>query len=148
MGTNASIAAVAALLIWVMGLKLFLMVHLPITLVAASLGVWFFYVQHQFEETHWDSREDWSFHAAALHGSSHYDLPPVLRWFSANVGVHHLASRIPFYRLTEVLREVQVLSEISRVTLRESFGAVRLVLWDEQKRRLVSFKEARAAMPA
>ena len=148
MGTNASIAAVAGLLIWAMGLKLFLLIHLPITLVAASLGVWFFYVQHQFERTHWDRDEDWSFHAAALHGSSHYDLPLILRWFSANIGVHHvhhLASRIPFYRLQEVLREVPALARISRVTLRESFGAVRLVLWDEQKRRLVTFAEARSA---
>ena len=146
MGTNAGIAAFASLLIWAMGLKLFLLVHLPITLVAASLGVWFFYVQHQFEQTHWDRDDDWSFHAAALHGSSHYDLPPVLRWFTANVGVHHvhhLAGRIPFYRLQEVLREVPVLANISRVTLRESFATVRLVLWDEQQRRLVSFAEAR-----
>ena len=147
LGTNASIAAVAGLLIWAMGLKLFLLVHIPITLVAASLGVWFFYVQHQFERTHWDQAEDWSFHAAALHGSSHYELPPILRWFSANIGVHHvhhLASRIPFYRLPEVLRQVPVLAEISRVTIRESFGAVRLVLWDQEKRRLVTFAEARA----
>jgi omega-6 fatty acid desaturase (delta-12 desaturase) len=145
-GTNAGIAAAAGALIWAMGLKLFLLIHLPITLIAASLGVWFFYVQHQFESTHWDKSEDWSFHAAALHGSSHYDLPPILRWFSANIGVHHvhhLASRIPYYRLPEVLRAIPSLADTSRITLRESFGAVRLVLWDERKRRLVSFAEAR-----
>lgn len=146
LGTNLGIAAAAGVLIWAMGLKLFLMIHLPITIVAASLGVWFFYVQHQFEQTHWERGESWSFHEAALHGSSHYVLPPVLRWISANIGihhVHHLASRIPFYRLPEVLREVPVLGMTSRVTLRESFGAVRLVLWDEKRRRLVSFAEAR-----
>jgi omega-6 fatty acid desaturase (delta-12 desaturase) len=148
MGTNLGIVAVAGVLIWAMGLKLFLMIYLPTTLVAASMGVWFFYVQHQFEHTHWDASDTWSFHAAALHGSSHYDLPPVLRWFTANIGVHHvhhLAGRIPFYRLPEVLREVPALADISRVTLRESLGTVRLVLWDEEKRRLVSFREARAA---
>jgi omega-6 fatty acid desaturase (delta-12 desaturase) len=99
MGTNLGIVAVAGVLIWAMGLKLFLMIYLPTTLVAASMGVWFFYVQHQFEHTHWDASDTWSFHAAALHGSSHYDLPPVLRWFTANIGVHHvhhLAGRIPF----------------------------------------------------
>ena len=147
LGTNAGIAAVAGLLIWAMGLKLFLLVHLPITLVAASVGVWLFYVQHQFEQTHWDRSEDWSFHAAALHGSSHYDLPLVLRWITANSGahhVHHLASRIPFYRLPEVLREVPVLAGMGRVTLVESLRAVSLVLWDEQKRRLVTFAAARA----
>jgi omega-6 fatty acid desaturase (delta-12 desaturase) len=151
MGTNAGIAAVAGALIWAMGLKLFLLVHLPIMLVAASLGVWFFYVQHQFEHTCWDGGNDWSFHSAALHGSSYYDLPPVLRWFSANIGihhVHHLASRIPYYRLPEVLREVPALAQCSRVTIRQSFRAVRLVVWDEEKRRLVSFAEARAKASA
>lgn len=144
-GTNASIAVVAALLIWTMGLKLFLIVHLPITLVAASIGVWLFYVQHQFDQTHWANADEWSFHDAALHGSSHYQLPLILRWFSANIGVHHvhhLASRIPFYRLPEVLREVPALNGISRVTIPESIRAVRLTLWDEQKQRLVSFAEA------
>ena len=145
-GTNAAIAVTAGLLIWAIGLKLFLLVHIPIALVAASLGVWFFYVQHQFEETMWDRDEDWTFHHAALHGSSHYALPGVLRWFTANVGVHHvhhLASRIPFYRLGEVLRDMPSLAATSRVTVRESLGLVKLVLWDEEKRRLVSFREAR-----
>ena len=145
LGTNASIALVAGVLIWLMGTKIFLLVHIPITLVAASLGVWFFYVQHQFEQTRWERRPKWSFHEAALYGSSHYTLPPLLRWFSANIGVHHvhhLASRIPFYRLPEVLRDIPALAAVSRVSVRESFGAVRLVLWDEQKMRLVSFNEA------
>ncbi len=148
LGTNAGIAALAGALIWAMGLKLFLLIHLPITLVAASLGVWFFYVQHQFERTHWEQGADWSFHEAALQGSSHYELPLILRWFSANIGVHHvhhLSSQIPFYRLPEVLRAFPLLATTSRVTFRESLGAVRLVLWDEEKRRLVSFREAATA---
>ena len=145
LGTNAGIAAVTAVLIWAMGLKLFLLIHLPIILIAASLGVWFFYVQHQFERTHWDKREEWSFHAAALYGSSHYQLPGILRWFSANIGihhVHHLASKIPFYRLPRVLKEFPVLARVNRIGFRESLGGVRLTLWDEQERRLVSFAEA------
>lgn len=148
LGTNIGIAAVAGVLIWMFGLELVLLVHLPMTLVAASLGVWLFYVQHQFEQTRWRSQHDWSFHEAALHGSSHYRLPPVLRWLSANIGahhVHHLASRIPFYRLPEVLREVPVFDDISQVTILESLAAVRLTLWDEQAQRLVSFADARAA---
>lgn len=146
LGTNAAIAAVASILVWAIGLAPFLLVHLPIVLVAASIGVWLFYVQHQFEQTHWDRREHWSFHGAALYGSSHYLLPPVLRWLTGNIGihhVHHLASRIPFYRLPEVILEIPVFARSSRVTLQESFAAVRLVLWDEQRRRLVSFAEAR-----
>lgn len=146
MGTNASIAVVVSVLVWAIGWKLALAVHLPVMLTAATLGVWFFYVQHQFEKTSWDSDEDWSFHIAALNGSSHYHLPSPLRWLSANVGihhVHHLAGRVPFYRLPEVLTAVPVLASTSRVTLRESFQAVRLVLWDEQSRRLVPFAAAR-----
>lgn len=148
LGTNASIAVFVAALTWMMGIKLFLLVHLPITLVAASIGVWLFYVQHQFEGTQWSGGSDWSFHEAALRGSSHYDLPPILRWFTANIGahhVHHLASRVPFYRLPEVMRAVQGLDMMSRVTIMQSFAAVRLTLWDENKRRLVSFAEASAA---
>jgi omega-6 fatty acid desaturase (delta-12 desaturase) len=146
LGTNAAIALIAGALIWAIGFKLFLLVHMPIILIAASVGVWFFYVQHQFENTQWDHGKDWTFHEAALHGSSHYQLPAILRWFSANISihhVHHLASRIPFYRLPEVLHEFPALAATSRLTMRESFGSVALVLWDEQKRRLVSFKEAR-----
>ena len=147
LGTNASIALVGGALVWAMGWKLFLLVHLPITMVAASLGVWFFYVQHQFEATHWDRGEEWSFHAAALHGSSHYKLPSVLPWLTAHIGVHHvhhLVSRVPFYRIPEVLRAIPVLAEVNHVGLRESFSGVRLALWDERQRRLVSFAEAQA----
>ena len=147
MGTNAAIAAAAAALSWLVGFQTFLLVHIPTVLVAASLGIWFFYVQHQFEDTVWDREDQWTFHGAALHGSSYYDLPAVLRWLSANVGihhVHHLASRIPFYRLNEVVRAWPALASINRMGLAESFASVRLVLWDERKRRLVSFREAGA----
>jgi omega-6 fatty acid desaturase (delta-12 desaturase) len=146
MATNLGIAAIVALLIWLIGVGSFLLVHVPIMLVAASLGVWLFYVQHQFEETSWDKDGQWRMHDAALHGSSYYDLPGVLRWFTANIGmhhVHHLSSRIPYYRLPRALRDHPELGEISRLTLLESFRCVRLVLWDESRRRLVTFREAR-----
>jgi omega-6 fatty acid desaturase (delta-12 desaturase) len=106
-----------------------------------------FYVQHQFEATTWDEATDWSQPEAALHGSSHYDLPLPLRWFSANIGVHHvhhLSSRIPYYRLPRVLRDHPELRGVSRLTLLQSFRCVRLVVWDETQRRLVSFREGRA----
>jgi omega-6 fatty acid desaturase (delta-12 desaturase) len=146
LGTNAAIAAVAGALCWTIGLELFLLVHLPITLVAATGGFWLFYVQHQFEQTSWHPEGDWAFQEAALHGSSHYQLPAVLRWVTANVGihhVHHLASRIPFYRLNEALRDLPALAETSRVTIADSLRSVRLALWDEDRRQLVSFAEAR-----
>ena len=143
--TNAAIAALVATMIWIVGIHLFLIIHLPVTLLAASIGVWLFYVQHQFENTTWDRDSGWAFHHAALQGSSHYDLPAVLRWFTGNIGihhVHHLSSNIPYYRLPEVIRDHPHLGSTSRITLRESLGTVSLVLWDEKQRRLVTFKEA------
>jgi omega-6 fatty acid desaturase (delta-12 desaturase) len=143
MATNAAIALIAGILIWFIGLKAFLLVQLPIMLIAASLGVWLFYVQHQFEHTSWHDSSRWDLHDAALHGSSHYDLPPVLRWFTANIGihhVHHLCSRIPYYRLPRVLRDYPELGKVGRLTLLESFACVRLTLWDEERRQLVPFR--------
>ncbi len=145
--TNLAIAVPAILMIWVMGLVPFLLVQVPITLMAATAGVWLFFVQHQFEETHWSEDEEWNFQHAALHGSSHYDLPAVLRWFSGNIGihhVHHLSAKVPFYRLPEVLRDHPELRDIGRITFFESLACVKLVLWDQNARRLVSFREARA----
>ncbi|ODA66574.1 Fatty acid desaturase [Methyloligella halotolerans] len=145
MSTNAAIAILVAALIWLVGAGPFLLVQLPTTLLAASIGVWLFYVQHQFEDTLWEHEKDWSVHEAALHGSSHYDLPGVLRWFTANIGVHHvhhLSSRTPYYRLPEVLRDHPELRNAGRLTLLQSLKAVRLVLWDEEKRRLISFSQA------
>jgi len=145
MATNVAIGLVAATLIWLIGIKAFLLVHLPIMLLAGSAGVWLFYVQHQFEHTTWTKGGDWNPHDAALRGSSYYDLPGFLRWFTANIGihhVHHLCSRIPYYRLPRVLRDHPELRNVGRLTLLQSFRCVRLALWDETQRRLVSFREA------
>ena len=144
MATNLAIAALVATMIWLVGVVSFLLVQLPITLLAASIGVWLFYVQHQFEDTFWAHEESWNFHEAGLHGSSYYDLPSVLRWFTANIGahhVHHLSSRIPYYRLPQVLRDHPQLTAVGRLTLFQSLGCVRKVLWDERQRKLVSFRE-------
>jgi acyl-lipid omega-6 desaturase (Delta-12 desaturase) len=145
-GTNVAIAAVVATMIWLVGIGPFLLVHLPIMLLAASAGVWLFYVQHQFENTVWAHDHGWNLQEAALHGSSHYALPSLLRWFTANVGVHHihhLCSRIPYYRLPLVLRDYPALDGIGRLTLLQSLRCVRLALWDEDQKRLVSFREMR-----
>jgi omega-6 fatty acid desaturase (delta-12 desaturase) len=144
--TNGAMALIAVALIWLIGVKAFFLVHLPIVFLAATFGVWLFYVQHQFEETFWRASRHWNRHEAALHGSSHYDLPILLRWFSANIGihhVHHLCSRIPYYRLPHVLRDHPELRDVSRLTLLQSFRCARLALWDEAQCRLVSFRDAR-----
>ncbi len=153
MSTNAAIAAVVGLLMWRIGPGAFLMIHGPIIPARGDrLGVWLFYVQHQFEDAHWAHEPGWSLPQAALIGSSHYDLPIVLRWFSANIGVHHvhhLASRIPFYRLREVLRDFPELANVGRITLSQSLACVNYALWDEEAKRLISFRalgaRARAA---
>ena len=150
MTTNLAILLVVALIWYFGGPMPLLLIFLPSTLIAATAGVWLFYVQHQFEATHWDRAEDWTLHEAALHGSSHYVLPGVLQWITANIGihhVHHLYSRIPFYRLTEVLRDHAELAEANRMTIRNSLRSVRLHLWDEDSRRLLSFAQARRCRP-
>jgi acyl-lipid omega-6 desaturase (Delta-12 desaturase) len=152
MGTNAGLAVLIGLAIWFGGWEALLLVHLPTVAIAASAGVWLFFVQHQFEETHWSRHEEWESTEAALKGSSHYDLPAPLRWLTANIGihhVHHVASRIPFYRLPSVLKGHPHLKDMGRITMLQSIRCVGLTLWDEANRRLVSFGQARAmAMPA
>lgn len=148
MGTNAMIALVLGLIFWFGGIMPLVLIFLPSLLVAATGGVWLFYVQHQFENTQWDHENEWQLHDAALQGSSYYVLPSVLRWFSGNIGVHHvhhLYSRIPFYRLMEVLKENTDLQYMNRMTIMESFSCARLHLWDESKRKLVSFSQAHQA---
>ena len=146
MATNAAIL-VALTVIWYFGgLMPILLIFLPTTLLAATAGMWLFYVQHQFEDAHWNEDEEWEMHEAALHGSSHYVMPRPLQWLSANIGihhVHHLYSRIPFYRLPEVLRDHAVLADSNKLTIRESLACARLHLWDDDSKQLMSFKQAR-----
>ena len=144
MGTNMAIALIAVVMMSWLGAGVFLLVHLPVVVLAGSIGVWLFYVQHQFEHTRWVRDPDWSFRETALFGSSYYDLPAPLRWMTANIGihhVHHLASRIPFYQLPEVLKAYPQLCTISRVTLMQSLRCARLALWDEARQRLIPFED-------
>jgi omega-6 fatty acid desaturase (delta-12 desaturase) len=146
MGTNAAIAGVVSLLIWLMGVGPFLLVQAPVVILSATIAVWFFYVQHQFEDTLWEHDGDWSFHKAALNGSSHYELPSVLAWFTGNIGVHHvhhLSSRIPLYRLAEVIRDHPQLASLGRLTFLQSLRCATLAIWDERGKRLISFRELR-----
>jgi omega-6 fatty acid desaturase (delta-12 desaturase) len=148
MATNLAIAAIAAGVVLLLGSEALLLILLPTAMLAASAGVWLFYVQHQFENTYWEGDDAWSHAESSLRGSSYYVLPGILRWLTANIGmhhVHHLNSRIPFYRLPEVLEDHPVLDGAGRLTLWESFGCVRLTLWDERRKRLVAFDEAMRA---
>jgi omega-6 fatty acid desaturase (delta-12 desaturase) len=145
--TNGALALLAiGLALW-LGPVPFLLIQVPITVVASAAGVWLFYVQHQFEDTYWEYHDTWQYRLAALRGSSHYQLPMVLRWFSGNIGlhhIHHLNARIPNYRLQQCHRENPQFQQVTTLTLRSSLACIGLTLWDEEQRRLVGFGSLKA----
>ena len=140
--TNLGIALVFGSLSWWHGWNAVLMVHLPVVLVAGAIGVFLFYVQHQFEDTYWQHEEAWDFYRAGVEGSSFLDLPRPLHWLTGNIGyhhIHHLVSRIPNYRLAECYREIPDLQRVTRLTLLQGLRCLNLKLWDEDNGRLVGF---------
>jgi omega-6 fatty acid desaturase (delta-12 desaturase) len=141
--TNLALLGVAAGLSCLFGLTTYLTLQLGILLVAGVAGVWLFYVQHQFEGVYWERREEWDFCQAALQGSSFYKLPKVLQWFSGNIGfhhIHHLSPRIPNYNLEGCHRAEALFQTVRPVTFFASFKSLSFRLWDEQRRKLVSFR--------
>lgn len=146
MRTNVALAAIIAVASLTIGFKAYLMIQLPILLITGSMGIWLFYVQHQFENTYWERHDDWSYVRHALEGSSFYKLPRVLQWFSGNIGfhhVHHLSPRIPNYNLQACHESHPMFQDVKHVTLRSSLSALGYRLWDEEHRRLVGFKYLR-----
>ncbi len=151
MGTNLGILGIMLGLGFSFGFVDVLMVQVPIVLLSSIVGVWLFYIQHQFEHTHWRNKENWNFHEASIMASSYYDLPQPLRWFSGNIGIHHihhLSCRIPNYRLGACLAEIPVLKSLNRISLWDSLACVRLALWDEKTQRMISFKTFRRTTAA
>jgi acyl-lipid omega-6 desaturase (Delta-12 desaturase) len=141
--TNLALSGLAALVILTLGIKPLLLVYGPIMLIASSVGTWLFYVQHQYEHTYWNSDEDWDYSLAALRGSSYYKLPSVLRWFTGNIGfhhVHHLNPRIPNYNLKRCHDENPIFQQATVLTLASSIPTASLRLWDEASQRLVGFE--------
>jgi acyl-lipid omega-6 desaturase (Delta-12 desaturase) len=151
LGTDAAIIALGGLLIWALGPVTFVLSYVPMFLTAASAGVWLFYVQHQFEDTHWADDRRWDFHVAALEGCSYYDLPDLLHWATANIGfhhIHHLCSKIPNYRLRDCFeRHPEFRAAGKRLTLLSSLKSTRLSLWDEDGGKLVTFRHAAMQRP-
>lgn len=151
MATNLAIVAALISLGLGFGFMNILMVHLPIVLLSSAAGVWLFYVQHQFEQTHWRDEKNWDFHEASVLASSYYDLPQPLRWFSGDIGIHHihhLSCRIPNYRLSACLDEIPALKTVNRIKIGDSLSCFRLALWDESTKRLVSFESLRSLQSA
>ena len=144
--TNLSLAVVIGGLCWLFGWREYLLVQAPTVWLAGAGGVFLFYVQHQFEDTYWESSTDWTFTDAALRGSSYLKLPQPLQFFTGNIGlhhVHHLNARIPNYNLQRAHDENPVFHTVPTLSLWDGVRAARLKLWDEQSARLVTFRQAR-----
>ncbi|WP_256758034.1 fatty acid desaturase [Cohnella sp. WQ 127256] len=142
--TNIGIVVLYGALAWALGWQNFLLVQAPIFWLSGALGIWLFYVQHQFEESYFEHDEEWSYVKAAVEGSSYYKLPKVLQWITGNIGfhhVHHLSPRVPNYLLEDAHNAVPPLQHASTVTLKTSLKAIRFRLWDEEKKDFVSFKQ-------
>ncbi len=147
-GTNIALAVLVAALCWLIGWSAFLLVQLPTVLLAGSAGIWLFYVQHQFEDAYWEDSGNWSYADAALRGSSYLKLPRVLQFFSGNIGlhhVHHLNARIPNYNLQRAHDENPIFHAVPTLSFTDGLRSVRLKLWDEDRRRLVTFAQARSS---
>jgi acyl-lipid omega-6 desaturase (Delta-12 desaturase) len=145
--TNIALVALVGGLCWLVGWREYLLVQMPTALLAGAAGVWLFYVQHQFEDTYWQTNGNWSYADAALRGSSYLKLPKVLRFFTGNIGlhhVHHLNARIPNYNLQRAHDQNPIFHQVPTLSLWDGLRAVRLKLWDEDRGRLVTFAEARA----
>ena len=145
--TNLALLLTAAALSWVFGLKEYLIIQLTVISVAGSIGIWLFYVQHQFEGVYWQRAGEWDYATAALQGSSFYKLPKVLQWFSGNIGfhhIHHLSPKIPNYNLEKCHKAEPLFQTVKPVTLFSSFRSFTFRLWDEQRQRLVGYGHLRA----
>ncbi len=144
--TNVALALVAWGLIALMGWQSWLFIQLSLVCVAFPIGVWMFYVQHQYEDAYWVSGDDWDYTAAALEGSSFYKLPKVMQWFTGNIGfhhLHHLSHRIPNYHLERCHDSDPYFSAIEPMTLRKSLKSITYRLWDEEAQRMIGFGQLR-----
>jgi omega-6 fatty acid desaturase (delta-12 desaturase) len=149
--TNIALGVLVGGLCWLVGWREYLLVQTPVVMLAGSVGVWLFYVQHQFEHTYWQSTDGWSYADAALRGSSYLKLAKVLQFFTGNIGlhhVHHLSARIPNYNLQRAHDENAIFHDVPTLSLWDGLRAVRLKLWDEHRGRLVTFADARRTAAA
>jgi acyl-lipid omega-6 desaturase (Delta-12 desaturase) len=147
-GTNLALAIMIGGMCWLIGWRAFVLIHAPLILLAGAIGIWLFYVQHQFDRTHWEHSPEWSYTDAALRGSSYLRLPKILQFFTGNIGlhhVHHLSTKIPNYNLQRAHDGGAIFRDVSEVSLWDGLRAVRLKLWDVDTARLVTWKEHRRA---
>ena len=143
---NAAVLALAVILSLIFGLKAYLLIQLIVIATAGTLGVWMFYVQHQFEDTYWEHNGEWDYASAAIQGSSFYKLPRILQWFSGNIGfhhIHHLSPHIANYNLERCHNALPILQAVKPLTFFVSLKSINFRLWDEQRGRLIGFRELR-----
>ncbi|HMQ51581.1 MAG TPA: fatty acid desaturase [Anaerolineae bacterium] len=148
--TDLAIVLLVGGLIWLIGLKAFLLVHAPIVIMASTAAAWLFFVQHQFEDAYWANSDSWDYTLAALQGSSYFKLPKILQWFTGNIGfhhIHHLSPRIPNYLLEKCHNDNPVFQETVVLTLRSSLKSIFLSLWDEDQKKLISFDQLKQRQP-
>jgi len=142
---NLGLFALATLVSLLIGVKAYLLIQIPVMMMAGTVGVWLFYVQHQFDDAYWEEGKMWNYHRAALEGSSYYQLPVVLQWLTGNIGfhhVHHLGPRIPNYHLPRCHRENEMFRQVKPLRLIESFKCMRLRVWDHETKRMVTLGPA------
>lgn len=140
--TNLAITAIICLAAFTIGLKTYFLIQIPIVLIGGAVGIWLFYVQHQFEGVYWAHQDEWDPVKAALDGSSYYKLPKILQWFTGNIGqhhIHHVLPRIPNYRLQESFDSTPEMQKVHPLTFLKSLKSLKLKLWDEERRQLVGF---------
>jgi acyl-lipid omega-6 desaturase (Delta-12 desaturase) len=150
LGTDAVLLAVIGGLCGLIGWDNFLLVWAPPAMLAGSVGIWLFYVQHQFEDAYWQSPPNWDYTDAALRGSTYLKLPRVMQFFTGSIGlhhVHHLNARIPHYNLQRAHDENPIFHQVPTLSLRDALGTVKLKLWDEQQGKLVTFEQERITAP-
>ena len=141
--TNIILLATSVVISLIIGVKEYLMIQLPIILIAHSIGIWLFFIQHQFEEVVWERETRWNYKISAIEGSSFLKLPRVFQWFTGNIGfhhVHHLSSKIPNYNLEKCHNEVDMFKDVRPIVLFSTFRALNLGLWDEANRRMITFR--------
>jgi acyl-lipid omega-6 desaturase (Delta-12 desaturase) len=149
--TNLSLLAILIIMTLTIGFWEYILVQLPIIAIASSIGVWLFYVQHQYENVYWERHEDWDYATAALHGSSYYKLPKIMQWFTGNIGfhhIHHLSPRIPNYRLEDCHNSSEIFQKIEPLTLRTSLKSLHIRLWDEDRHKMIGYHKPAETPPA
>jgi omega-6 fatty acid desaturase (delta-12 desaturase) len=147
LATNLVLAVIVGTIVWFVGLQAWLLVQMPIAILAGTVGVFMFYVQHQFEDVYWETSERWSYADAALRGSSYLKLPKLLQFFSGNIGlhhVHHLSAKIPNYNLQRAHDENPIFHDVPVLSVRDGLRSIRLKLIDPKSGRLLTWGEFKA----